>query len=412
MKKAFLIFVAIIFGGIYVYSQTTVNRDSQWDFFANVIPKQKSITISGSSPSNSMGGELTNGNLNWRITIDDKYNVSFSGDISANSCRHSDNKSWNPTDNNAIIIDRNSHAVAWTRKGRNGVTVTYRGTGSLVWDNDKMKIMLTVNASGQCSGIFGYDLYEGRGNSNRRNTNSGSDDIYSSGNSTFALTFDLQADYNTSNSSGQIRLLLSQSTLTLNMYGDFYTDLFGQNISFNYPCRNSSIVGGNTWYTATAVQKSQSELNAASSDQFGNWNWNADRTRLFLKSQNSDNKFVILNNNGTLTWCMEMLKGTKGSSESTTDTGDKIINLAIAFDGAPVQNFSFVENNEGISDQNFVQFDYAVYNRFLETLDKNSNEILNQFKDKKILMLSYTLNGVQKTDMFMLGGLETILEHM
>jgi hypothetical protein len=402
MKKVFLVLMATIFVGINVYSQT-VDRDSQWDFFSNVIPRQNSITISGRTEIENIDNII----LNWRMTIDDKYNVSFSGDIDHQNSHHRD-MTW--TGNNAIIINSNAHVLAWTKN--KGVSVTYRGTGSLVWDNDKMKVVLVINTSGVCRTTFYFNFYEAVRGRDKRKTLSDSEEFSSSGNTNLNLTFDLQSDYNSSNSQGQMKLLLSQNALTINMRGSYASDFNGKPISFNYPCTISPVIGGNTWYTATVTPKSQSELNSSSNDQFGNWNWNADRTRLFLKSQNSDNKFVILNNNGTLTWCMEMLKGARGSSESTTDTGDKIVNWAVAFDGAPAQNFSFVENNEGISDQNFAQFDYAVYNRFVGTLDKNANEILNQFKDKKILMLSYTLNGVRRTDMFMLRGLETILEHM
>jgi hypothetical protein len=414
MKKialVVLIFMAMVLGRINVYSQTNPNRDSQWDFFANVIPKHNSITISGSTPSSSIAGNLRDTNLNWKITIDDKYNASFSGDIQGSRCGHRDDYRWNASNNNAIIIDRNSHAVAGTNKGKYGVSVTYRGSGSLVWDDDKMKIMLTVNASGQCSGDFFYEVFEGRGNSNRRSTSLDSDNIYSSGNSTFSLAFALQSDYNPSNSTGQIKLLLSQNTLTLSMSGDFAMDLFGTSVYINYPCKITSTVGGNNWYTASAVQKSQSELNAISSDQFGDWTWNEDRTLLFLKSKTSENRFAISKNNGNFSWFMEMAKGTTGTSESKTEKGDKIVNLSMSFDGEPAQLLSFIENKEN-PNQNIFQLDYVVYNRFLGTMDKNANEILNLIKDRQILILSYAVNGVQKTDMFMLRGLKTIFENM
>jgi hypothetical protein len=378
----------------------------------NVIPKQKSITISGSTPSSNAAGNIRDGNFNWKITIDDKYNVIFSGDIRANNCGHSDNNGWSSANNNAIIVNRNAHVIASTRKGRNGVIVTYGGKGSLIWDNDKMKIILNIEASGHCDGTFYYDLYEGSGNRERSKTVSESEDIYSYGTASFPLTFDLQSDYNSSNTSGQLKILLSQNTLKLNMYENWSYDMFGKDVSFNYSCTNSSSIGGNTWYTASIIRKSESELNASSNDQFGEWSWNADRTRLFLKSKMSDNKFVIINDNGKLSWCMEMVKGAKGTSESTTEKGDKLVNLSMAFDGATVQVFSFIENTSAAVNSNFIQLDYAVYNRFLGTMDKRSDVILNQIKDKSMLVLTYTVNGAQKTDMFVLEGLDTIMEYL
>jgi hypothetical protein len=65
---------------------------------------------------------------------------------------------------------------------------------------------------------------------------------------------------------------------------------------------------------------------------------------------------------GNVFWSMETernAKGSKGFSESSTDTGNKIVNFAVSFDGEPAQNLSFIENTDGLSDQNFIQYDYA-----------------------------------------------------
>jgi len=410
MKKMFFAFLVMFFVGVSVHSQTDSNREAQWNFFSNVIPKYKSITISGSSPSSNATNNIRNNNLNWKMTIDDKYRVSFSGEINATMCGHTDNKGWSSSENNAIIINKNAHAVAYTRKGRNGVTVSYHGNGSLIWDNDKMKINLTVSGAGCCNGNFNYDVYEGIGNRERKKTDSEEFDIYADGMSSYNLTFYLQSDYVSSNNSEQLKILLSQNTLRINMHGEWSYDIYGKDIYFDYTCVNSSTIGGNTWYTASVIQKSESELITSSNDQFGEWNWNTDRTRLFLKSRNSDNKFVVLNDNGKLTWRMEMEKNTKGISESMTDSNDKLINLSMSFDGTPAQSYQFIESTTKNTEQNFIQLDYVVYNRFLGTLNKNANDILNQFKDKKIVILTYSVNNVQKTDMFMLEGLKTILE--
>jgi len=357
--------MAIIFVGMNGYSQT-VDRDSQWDFFKNVIPKQKSITISGN---------------NWTMTIDDKYKVSFSGSYSYQGST------------GTVSFTRSE-----TRTDSNQANATFMGQGVIVWDNEKIKINLLINASG---------TYDHRGH-RRYNANEQQiggrvqmvDEDFDWGasrNTTINTTFELTPEYINGQFSGKLKL--NEKQLTLNLSGRS-----AHTASIN--------VGSSNWYTATVVPKTESEINASANDEFGEWSWNTDRTRLFLKSQASDNKFIILNNKGTLTWCMELVKDAKGSSESATDTGDKIVNLAMAFDGAPAQNFSFIVNTGATPGQDFIQLDYVVFNRLLGTLDKNPDTVLNQIKEKQMLILTYTVNNAQKTDMFILDGLATILDYL
>ncbi|MDR2783548.1 MAG: hypothetical protein LBB48_06905 [Treponema sp.] len=70
---------------------------------------------------------------------------------------------------------------------------------------------------------------------------------------TINTAFDLYADSQFSK-----RLRLNERTLTLNMSGG------GSHTA-------SIRVGGNNWLTAIVVQKSQSELNVSSGDEFGAW---------------------------------------------------------------------------------------------------------------------------------------------
>jgi hypothetical protein len=366
-KWVFLFLASVVFANAEMETGPSegqiVDRDSQWDFFKNVIPKQKSITISG---------------RDWTMVIDDKYKVTFSGKISRD------------LSDNGDALNRQTLKMTNTYTTSGSEETTFHGIGFVAWENERLIINLPINASGR---INSTTIYQ-----DERLTEIDRSSENASGNTTIATTFDLQAEYLDGKFSEKMHL--SRKTLTLNMTGN----------------RGSSTreltVGGSNWYTATIVAKSESELNTSATDEFGEWTWNTDRTRLFLKSQNSDTKFVILNNNGTLTWCMEMVKGSKGSSESTTDTGDKLVNLAMAFDGAPAQNFSFVENAGEATDQNLTQLDYAVYNRFLGTLDKNSDTVLDQIKEKQMLILTYTVNGTQRTDMFLLEGLTTILDYL
>jgi hypothetical protein len=258
MKKVFFVLM-VMFMGVNVYSQANSNQDAQWDFFSNVIPKYNSITISGSAPSNHAKGSFYGGDLNWRMTIDDKYKVSFSGNI-AGQCRGHDNIQ------GTVRAGRDEFAHYIAYPGRGGATVTYSGTGSLIWDNNKMKIMLTINASGKCSGSFHIVPYY-----KERKQREQEEYMETYGNQTFNLIIDLEAD----NSNNQMKFLLSQNRLALNMYGEFRFDLYGKDININYPCTNSTTLGGNTWYTASAIRKSESEINSSSNNQLGEWNGNA-----------------------------------------------------------------------------------------------------------------------------------------
>jgi len=384
MKKFFFVLMAMIIVGINAYSQTTASRDSQWDFFKNVIPLHK-ITISGSSECYSpyTHSSLRNaspnkiGDMRWEMTFDNNYTVSFTGSLRS-SVIH------------PIMIRTPSEV------GTDGQSENYRvsqheincsGSGFVVWDNDKMKLMLTINTSSNASGIYRWNWFE-----KGRNRSNGEEPASASGYSSVNVNFDLQVD----NSTNQFQL--SQNRIETYVSGDFHETYY-------------FTIGGSR-YNGTMTKKSASELNLSSKDEFGEWQWNEGRTRLFLKSRTSDNKFVILNNNGNLSWCMEMVKDAKGSSESTTETKDRIVNLAIAFDGTPAQNYSFVVNNDALSDKNFIQLEYIVQNRFLGTMDRNSKTVLNEIKEKQMLILTYTVNNAQRTDMFLLDGLKNILEHL
>jgi len=405
-----ILFAIFAFFGVCAYSQTNISRESQLIFYTDVIPRCKNITITGSSESysNNEGRTLSGGNINWRLTIDDKYNVTFTGELSSYSHGHNDNYR-----NNNIYINRNAHGIVSSRKGNKGVAVSYRGSGALVWDDDKMKINLSINASGTCSGTVYVTIYEAlRANADRRKTVDDSEEITSYGNSAINLSIDLTVDYSLVNNNEPMKLLLNQNRLIMNMSGEWLHYLQDTQVHFSYPCSISSNIGGNTWYTAEVSHKTQAEMASLSDDEFGKWNWNENRTRLFLKAQNSENKLIIVNENGNLFFGLEMIKGTKGISESTTDKGDKLVNFSFAFDKDPSQIFSFIENNGENLGQNLTIFNYAVYNRFLGNIDRNSNSVFSNIKDKKTIILSYTINNTRKTDIFSIGGLETILDYL
>jgi hypothetical protein len=359
MKKTFFVLVMTVLAVVGIYSQTDTTQNPQWDFFKNVIPKHKNIKISAGD---------------WTMTIDDKYKVSFSCDI------RSESESFTGISSGYLEV----YGTTGSRKN-----VTFSGVGFVAWDNEKMKIEIPIT---------GYGSYTFRsGSKDRQGFFTSVKDSNASGNSLFNCTFDLIAEYVQGSFSGKLKLI--GKTLTLNMTGETSSS-------------QSITIGSNSWFTANLVPKTESEMNASSKDAFGEWSWNEDRSKIFLKSKMRDNKFLICNIDGTVSWSMEIGKNVKGTSESTTETNERLINLAMSFDGAPAQVFSFIENKDATPGSNFIQLDYGVYNRFLGTLDKNSDAILSQIKDKSMMILQYKDGGMDKSDMFLLEGLETIMEYL
>jgi hypothetical protein len=360
MKRLTLTFFVLVFGVTNIYTQTNVDRDLQWDFFKNVIPRNKTITISGS---------------NWSIIINDRYGVTFSGEIDHNT---SSNGGYNRHGN-----------YNWESSGTG--RTRFSGVGVISWENERMVIRLPINASGSINeGTVWYTETHPPRESQRSNN-------HWNGNTTLNEIFNLYAEYTNGVFSGRLRLDGKQ--LTLNMTG---TNSRAVTLS----------VGGSSWITSRVVAKTESELNASKSDEFGVWEWNTDRTRIFLKSSNSDNMFVILNNTGNLSWCMEIPINASGSSESKAESGERVINLLMAFDGTAAQNYTFVLNAEASIDEKLMQLEHIVLNRFLGTMDRNASAILNQIKDNQMLILTYTVNNIQRTDMFLLDGLINILEYL
>lgn len=125
----------------------------------------------------------------------------------------------------------------------------------------------------------------------------------------------------------------------------------------------------------------------------------------------------------------------KDTSESVTERGQRLVDLALVFDGTPVQVFSFVQlfvlptdlftggglrkgkaaqmNETQIKNQSnqpkVVSLEYVTYDRFNGTVDRKADRILQHMKDREVLVVSYTLDGANKTDMYVLEGLAEIL---
>ncbi|GHT55263.1 hypothetical protein FACS189446_6350 [Bacteroidia bacterium] len=430
MKKVFLSLMALVLMGISAYSQT-VEENPQWIFFKEVIPKQKSITISGSD---------------WEMTINDKYKVTFSGNYRSSDNQYED-----------------------MYNSQYSESATFRGVGFVIWDNDKMKIKLTVYTSGNYNSHSEGYKYETKVSGGRVALNVASA-LFGNGQQVATTSTEKVLDYTRNDYASGSNNISNTYSFQYNSDGTLY--LSGNDINLTMTgstTRNVSMkLSGN--YQFSKVAKNESEMNTTSTDEFGEWNWNKERTKIFLKSSLGDNKFVIWNKQGKLSWSMEMETGATGVSESSTENDDKLVNLALQFDGAPAQIFSFIEyksipkqetiietkkeivydniyaidsitgernvvdkiardsiytvsyektvydkSDEIIvnnTDDKHILFDYATYNRFMGTLDKRSDAILGQIKDKQMLMLQYKANGEEKFDMFMLEGLETLWDYL
>jgi len=340
MKKILFLLVTV-FTLTSVYSQNNIEQNPQWDFFRNVIPRQQRITITGGNSPHT-----------WTMTISDRYRVVF-------SCLYENNAS------NA------------------NVRYFWYGTGFVIWDDDRMKIQMLIEASG---------YWESKTSADPRASYRGS--------TVYDHTFTLQPEYIDGNFTG--RLTLSSAQFEIPFYNDAGQPSRGNIISV--------YIGSSQ--RAVFTPKTASELNTSSRDSFGDWTWNQDRSKISLKSLTSGNQFVIWNRGGVISWSMEMGTNTRGISESTTETNDRILYFGLSFDGAPAENFSFIVNREATPPQNFIQLDYGVINRFLGTIDQKADAVLAQMRGKFILMLRYKNGNSNKTDMFLLEGLETILDNL
>lgn len=148
--------------------------------------------------------------------------------------------------------------------------------------------------------------------------------------------------------------------------------------------------------------KNASELNADNSDMYGKWQWNDDRSVIYLASTTKDVFLCIWNNEGNLSWGFIMDKLATGY-RTETSSGAELAYLMLSFDGSPEQSFSFGK----IEDSNQNVFLHVQYDRFKGTIKQDAS-ILSQIKDKGTLVLSYKQSGSSKTAMFQLEGLEAI----
>lgn len=154
----------------------------------------------------------------------------------------------------------------------------------------------------------------------------------------------------------------------------------------------------------TIEAKTQSELNAQNSDMYGKWQWNEDRSLIYLESTTKDAYLVMWNNDGNLGWGFQMDNAASGYKTETAENGAELAYLMLTFDGGAEQSFTF---EKSITVSGASNFQYVQYDRFMGTMKRDAS-ILGQIKDKRVLILNYKQNGSDKTAMFKLEGLEAI----
>ena len=385
------------------------DRNPNWIFFQN-IPTYKSVVIKDSD---------------WSLSINDAYQVHFEA------------------------VKQSSYHVSeesWSKKA------TYEGVGVLKWDNGGLKVEMTVNSSGEYR--FSREIYEtrreriaGSGVINFLIDGSGADyrtyreyvgteRKYASGENTEKVSLDLNVS--------ESNCSLSSMSLSVSISGDVY-----ETLKLDIPKSTRSM---------TIEKKSDSEQ-AASLDQFGLWQWNNDRSKIYLQAVGGAENFVIWNKDGILSWSLELGNEALGISEAATEQGDIIVTLSVSLDGSSPRNLTFAkfnpkselkvievmrdtivpvsagdstslvrqvvkstkeelmynENDKFFIDnmtQGSTLLNYAVYNRFLGSLDMRSEALLTEFKNYRIMLVNYKVGDIDKSALFRLDGLESLMDYL
>lgn len=153
--------------------------------------------------------------------------------------------------------------------------------------------------------------------------------------------------------------------------------------------------------------------NNSTVDEFGQWKWDKEKTKLWLNAANIDNtKLYIWTNKGT-SKPMELSlyfdgHTIEGKSSSTTEDGRKLIQITISFEDGTIVTLPFVER---LQNNGYYIYDYATYNRFLESWDYGAASIIEQIKNKQTIMVTYKYQNSNYTAIFELEGLEAILSY-
>lgn len=412
MKKKKLTMIIALF---IIAMNGAWGQNPQWDFYES-IPNFKSISfeIKGNdvwsgyslySNGNYSSGSTGRGRLS--MTIYDDYTVSLGF-------------------TSVMRFDQDNYRDS-------NIPVRIIGNGIIVWRNERMELNLQITES----------------------TTGGSDNVRSTvstrlGEQTVHASYSMPSYSNSQTYSyileyvGRRGLKLSGNNIVSQMTGsvdciNLSTDETWQRTVYYF----TQLKLTERTFGFNYSEKSQSEMNAQTSDMYGKWQWNDERSVIYLESTTKDASLVIWNNEkkieelkkelnkridemekdttlsedwksfviggynadidqykkNPIVWGFKLPTGAMGYKTEKAEGGDELTYLMITFDGGSEQSFSFAKNGFG--------FEHVQYDRFMGILKRDAS-ILNQIKDKRIMIVSYKQNGMDKTAMFQLEGLEPI----
>lgn len=353
MKK-FVIVVVLIF--VYFYSFADWEKDFE---FYKSIPKYESISLSGQDIS---------------IVIK-KYSVTLSATDNSSDYKKS------LTGSGLVSWDPDSKCMY--------LTVTGKISGSYSWDEDVYITEKKYNVGSTTLQIlFGNDAadnyrYEKRYDHTNYYRASGTSDF------SFKMPLHISSD-------GKY-YSIQDKTLSATLTGNCT-----RTISFY-------LSSGNKYINYGAIKST-----ASSTDEFGTWDWNKERTKIWLYSTNmSNDRIVIFINSNNSSKPFQMVFNSNGNkidgiSSSESEDGKRLIQFSVSFEDGTNVTLPFVER---LQDNGFYVYDYATYNRFLNEWNYNAASIIGQLKDKQTMVLTYKYNNSNYSAILELEGLENILSY-
>jgi len=412
---------------ILMPTKAQTNDDAQWDAFQNIIPSYESISFNWSS---SYGDGSRNYSCTLRIYSD--YSVTL-----------------NYEENYVIPLQLEKY-------------VRGNASGNVRWNDDRKNMTIQLIGSASIS-------------------------------STYGINSNVQSEYKDTEFTGSTNInqtiLLTYNKDEKKFYINGFEEVTVRVTNFNI---GSVLALKNMNYKASTFGKKKA---AATLDQFGRWQWNKDRSVIFLKSNTSNSQIQIVRPQKTIRkeWKLadsayvsqkkkyiSQLSDTilyihtfgdesteiKDSIQNINDSirhlnklkRDKIKHLIVQdslkmslvqkYD-IPQEKLLFVlklsDNSSGINQQTtedgilldafeliFDQtsndgflntflfakienglYKFATYNRFLNEISYEATPIINQIAKKNTISINYRLsNGSNQLDIFMLEGLETIMEYI
>ncbi|MBQ6084344.1 MAG: hypothetical protein IJK92_08365 [Bacteroidales bacterium] len=389
MKKISFLVVFVITLFKVCYAQT-----SQWDVY-NSIPSFKKIEIIFNKNDSYSEERIENFFDNGfhkhnttppRLFINDDYTVTMAYVI-------------------PLVPD-------WSHYTSQNLAIS--GNGVLLWQNDHMVLHLHITEKTPgCSFSYETQVYAGE--------DFFGFDVYHPGHIDFKIpsyekTYNYNYDvyYDEQND----HLILSGNNICSKVTGNLARVDEKTYSTRNYTIFFNAYITINKSFSYKIEAKSESELNAENSDIYGKWQWNEDRSKIYLSSMTDHSYMVLWNNKNNLEWGFTLPDSSCGYKTEETAKGENLEYLMISFDGSSEQSFifntyyydimQFDDSSEGSSSIDSGYFyENVQYDRFSGKLKRNAS-ILGQIKDKRIMVVNYKQNGLDKTAMFQLEGLEAI----